>query len=218
MAPTSGPRDQATSGAQTGDFFERTSGARRTPEHLPYHPHGGSPAHLAHLSTHRRSTRPLPCSSLTAHPACSLLSPAGSSYARWPARHATILGSIHAYSSSCERRAAARCARPPPRGAAARRACWMAPPRSGASGANVSGCTRPRVMLVVGRAREAAAPSWICHVLSVEPLSSVGDARGGPLFFTFTQFWASSTNVNDSCMKSNGHAWSFKRRDALVTR
>ena len=40
-------------------------------------------------------------------------------------------------------------------------------------GALSGGCTRPLVMLVVGRDREAAAPSRVCHEESVEPSSSV---------------------------------------------
>ena len=40
-------------------------------------------------------------------------------------------------------------------------------------GALSGGCTRPLVMLVVGRDREAAAPSRVYHEESVEPSSSV---------------------------------------------
>ena len=44
-----------------------------------------------------------------------------------------------------------------------------------ASGALSEGCMRPLVMLAVGRAREAAAPSRVRQELSVEPLSSAWD-------------------------------------------
>ena len=44
-----------------------------------------------------------------------------------------------------------------------------------ASGALSEGCMRPLVMLAVGRAREAAAPSRVGQELSVEPLSSAWD-------------------------------------------
>ena len=48
-----------------------------------------------------------------------LLSSLRSSFARYSYTQITILGSIHAYSSGCERRDAARRARPPPREARA---------------------------------------------------------------------------------------------------
>lgn len=45
-----------------------------------------------------------------------------------------------------------------------------------ASRALSGGCTRPLVMLVVGRDREAAAPSRMHHEASVQPLGSVRGA------------------------------------------
>ena len=120
-------RDRTHDGGQTGDFFKRTSGTRETPAHLPNHPKGGSPARAALLSALRPSTLPLLCSMLTVDSVRSLSPSLRSSCARYPLRLAATLGSIQAYSSRCARRAAARRARPPPRGARARRACSMTP-------------------------------------------------------------------------------------------
>jgi hypothetical protein len=65
-----------------------------------------------------------------------------------------------------------------------------------AFGATLGRTMRLFVMLVVGRVREAAAPSRVCHEASLEPSSSVRDAYYGPLFFTCTHFEAPGINVN----------------------
>ena len=67
-----------------------------------------------------------------------------------------------------------------------------------AFGATLGRTMRLFVMLVVGRVREAAAPSRLCHEASVEPSSSVRDAYYGPVFFTSPHFEAPGGNVRCS--------------------
>ena len=86
-----------------------------------------------------------------------------------------MLGAILAYSSRCERRAAARHARPSPSGARTRGACSLTAPL-GRVWSDFGPFNAPaRHVLAFGRAPDAAAPSRGCHEGYVEPSSSVRD-------------------------------------------